>query len=113
MANTSEEVHCQVKSSPSFHFRVRVCVFEKTSFWRTATTELQKEQCGREQCSFSHLYFVFFLISFQFHALDVLGVLSLILLLLGRDIAKQKILSFDSYHKLETIGIIGIAQINK
>jgi len=43
----------------------------------------------------------------------VLGVLSLILLLLGRDIAKQKILSFDSYHKLETIGIISIAQINK
>lgn len=43
----------------------------------------------------------------------MLGVLSLILLLLGRDMAKQKILSFDSYHKLETIGIISIAQINK
>ena len=57
--------------------------------------------------------FALFLISFQFHALYVLGVLSLILLLLGRDIAKQKILSFNSYHKLETTGIISIAQIKK
>lgn len=38
----------------------------------------------------------------------MLGVLSFILLLLGRDIAKQKILGFDSYHKLDTIGIISI-----
>lgn len=74
---------------------------------------MKKKQSGREQFSFSHLCFLFFFISFQFHTLYVLGVLSLILLLLGRDIAKQKILSFDSYHKLETIGIISIAQIKK
>lgn len=50
---------------------------------------------------------------FRFHASYVLGVLSVILLLLGRDIAKQKILSFDAYRKLETIGIISIARIKK
>ena len=52
---------------------------------------MRKEQCGREQLSFSHLCFVFFLISFQFHAFYVLDVLSIIVLLLGRDIAKKKI----------------------
>ena len=74
---------------------------------------MHRKQCGREQFSFRHPCLVFFLISFQFHAFYVLDVLSLILLLLGRDIAKQKIFSFDSYHKFETIGIINIAQIKK
>lgn len=82
-----------MKSSPSFHFRVRVHVFELASFWNTVTAEMLKEQCGRKQFSFSHLCFVFFLSSFQSHALYVLGVLSLILLLLGPN-SKAKDIKF-------------------
>lgn len=82
-----------MKSSPSFHFRVRVHVFELGSFWNTVPAEMLKQQCGREQFSFSHICFVFFLSSFQSHALYVLGVLSLVLLLLGPN-SKAKDIKF-------------------